>query len=81
MNIQFEKFTEKYIDEAVQLALAELCAERVHCPELPSHGVEGRLREILWWLGSQSFGKAAGGFAGNMGVTIILLSRQLPDSL
>ncbi len=59
MNIQFEKFTEKHIDEAVQLALGELCAERVHCPELPSHGFEGRLREILWWLGSQSFGKAA----------------------
>lgn len=59
MNIQFERFSEKYIDEAVRLALAELQAERVHCPELPCHGFEERLREILWWLGSQSFGKAA----------------------
>ena len=45
MIIQFEKFTEKYIDEAVQLALAELCAERVNCPELPDYGVEGRVRD------------------------------------
>lgn len=59
MKIQFEKFTEKHIDEAVGLALAEFSAERVHCPELPSCEFEGRLREILWWLGSQSFGKAA----------------------
>lgn len=59
MNIQFEKFTEKHIDEAVRLALAELGAERAHCPVLPEHGFEGRVREILWWLSSQSFGKAA----------------------
>ncbi len=59
MNIQFEKFTEKHIDEAVGLALAELTAERVHCPELPQQEFEGRLREILWWLSTQFFGKAA----------------------
>ncbi|MBQ8315339.1 MAG: hypothetical protein IJX95_06315, partial [Lachnospiraceae bacterium] len=59
MDIQFEKFTEKHIDEAVGLALAEFTAERVHCPELPQHKFEGRLREILWWLSGQSFGKAA----------------------
>lgn len=59
MSIQFEKFTEKHMDEAVQLALAEFRAERVHCPELPEHEFEGRVREILWWLSSQSFGKAA----------------------
>lgn len=59
MDIQFEKFTEKHIDEAVGLALAELTAERVHCPELPQQEFEGRLREILWWLSTQFFGKAA----------------------
>lgn len=59
MNIQFEKFAEKHIDEAVRLAIAELEAERVHCPGLPQQEFAGRLREILWWLGSQSLGKAA----------------------
>ena len=59
MEIQFEKFTEKHIDEAVGLALAEFEAECVYCQDLPCHEFAGRLREILWWLGSQSFGKAA----------------------
>ena len=34
MNITFEKFTEKHIDEAVKLALAELENERKQCPDL-----------------------------------------------
>ena len=33
MNIIFEKFTEKHIDEAISLALAELENERKYCPD------------------------------------------------
>lgn len=59
MNLFFEKFTEKHIEEAVQLALKELDEERAFCRELPNFHFEERLREILWWLGSQPYGKAA----------------------
>ena len=59
MSIVFEKFTEKHIEEAVRLTLAELEAERAYCPDLPCPDFEGRLKEIMWWLSTQSFGKAA----------------------
>ena len=59
MNYQFEKFTEKHIEEAVKLALKELEEERVFNRELPVSGFEERLKQILWWLSSQTYGKAA----------------------
>ena len=59
MSIKFEKFTEKHIDEAVKLALAELENERKHCPDLPHEDFSKHLTEILQWLIGQSFGKAA----------------------
>ncbi len=58
-KITFEKFTEKHIDEAVKLALAELRAERTHCPDLPCEDFSEQLAGILHWLSSQPFGKAA----------------------
>jgi len=59
MNITFEKFTEKHIDEAVKLALAELENERKYCPDLPRDDFSEHLTGILHWLSSQPFGKAA----------------------
>jgi len=59
MNITFEKFTEKHIDEAVKLALAELENEGKQCPDLPRDDFSRHLTGILHWLSSQSFGKAA----------------------
>lgn len=59
MNITFEKFTEKHIDEAVKLALAELENERKFCPDLPRNDFSRHLTGILHWLSSQPFGKAA----------------------
>ena len=59
MSITFEKFTEKHIDDAVKLALAELENERKHCPDLPHGDFSKHMTGILHWLSSQSFGKAA----------------------
>ncbi len=59
MNIIFEKFTEKHIDEAVKLALEELDNERKFCPDLPHEDFSKHLTGILHWLSSQPFGKAA----------------------
>ena len=59
MNIAFETFTEKHIEEAVKLALAELEAERTHCPDLPCVDFSEQLTGMLHWLSSQPFGKAA----------------------
>ena len=59
MNIAFETFTEKHIEEAVKLALAELEAERTHCPDLPCGDFSEQLTGMLHWLSSQPFGKAA----------------------
>lgn len=58
-KITFEKFTEKHIDEAVKLALAELEAEKVHCPDLPEENFTESITGMLYWLCSQPFGKAA----------------------
>lgn len=58
-TITFEKFTEKHIDEAVRLALAELSAERKHCPDIPNEDYTEMLTGMLHWLCSQSYGKAA----------------------
>ena len=58
-KITFEKFTEKHIDEAVKLALAELEAEKVRCPDLPAENFTEKLTGMLYWLCSQPFGKAA----------------------
>ena len=58
-SIIFEKFGEKHIEEAVRLALAELDAERIHCPDLPCEDFSEQLTGILHWLSSQPFGKAA----------------------
>ena len=59
MNITFEKFGEKHIDDAVSLALSELETERTHCPDLPCEDFREHLTGILHWLSSQQFGKAA----------------------
>lgn len=59
MDIVFENFTEKYIDEAVRLAKAEWEAECTHCPDLPRFEFEERLKQILWWLSNQNFGGKA----------------------
>ncbi len=59
MNIIFDKFTEKHIDEAASLALAELENERKYCPDLPHEDFSNHLTGILHWLSSQPFGKAA----------------------
>lgn len=59
MNIIFEKFSEKHIEDAVNLALEELDAERSHCPDLPCEDFSEHLTGILHWLSSQPFGKAA----------------------
>ena len=59
MDIVFENFTEKYIDEAVRLAKAEWEAECTHCPDLPCFKFEERLKQILWWLSNQNFGGKA----------------------
>ncbi len=72
MKIEFEKFTEKYIEEAVKLAIAEWQKERIHCPDLPCYDVEERLGQILWWLGNQPFGKAA--FCGGKLVGYLLFA-------
>ncbi len=58
-RITFEKFTEKHIDAAVKLALAELDNERNFCHDLPYEDFGKRLAGILHWLSSQPFGKAA----------------------
>ncbi len=58
-KITFEKFSEKHINAAVKLALAELEAERTHCPDLPCEDFSRHLTGILHWLSSQLFGKAA----------------------
>ena len=58
-SIIFENFGEKHIEEAVRLALAELDAERIHCPDLPCEDFSEQLTGILHWLSSQPFGKAA----------------------
>ncbi|MBQ8903936.1 MAG: hypothetical protein IJY73_06570, partial [Oscillospiraceae bacterium] len=58
-KITFEKFSEKHIDDVVRLALAELEAERKHCPDLPCEDFSGHLTGILHWLSGQPFGKAA----------------------
>ena len=59
MNIVFEKFSEKHINQAVKLALAELEAERRLCPDLPFEDFSKHLTGILHWLSGQPFGKAA----------------------
>ena len=59
MNIIFENFTEKHIDEAVTLALAELQVEKNYCTNLPNEDFRKHLTNILQWLSSQQFGKAA----------------------
>lgn len=59
MSIIFEKFTEKHIDEAVKLALAELENERKFCPDLPHEDFSEHLTGVLHWLSTQPFGKAA----------------------
>lgn len=58
-KITFKKFSEKHIDEAVKLALAELEAERIHCHDLPVENFTESLTGILYWLSSQPFGKVA----------------------
>lgn len=58
-KITFEKFSIQHIGEAVKLALAELEAERIHCPELPCEDFSEHLTGILHWLSSQPFGKSA----------------------
>lgn len=59
MNIIFEKFTEKHINEAVNLALCELEEEKKHCHDLPEDNFSEKLTGILQWLSGQPFGKAA----------------------
>ena len=59
MNYKFEKFTEKHIGEAVQLALKEMEVERNFCRNFPDFDFTERVKQILWWLSSQPFGKAA----------------------
>ncbi len=59
MRVQFERFTEAHIAEAVQLAVSELEAERKHCHDLPRFEFEERLKQILWWLSNQNFGGKA----------------------
>ena len=59
-KITFEKFTEKHIDEAVKLAIAELEAEMAHCPDIPCDDYSRKLTDILYWLSSQPYGKAKG---------------------
>lgn len=58
-NVTFEKFTEKYINEAVKLALCELEMERKHCLDLPVGNFSKNLIGIMHWLSGQPFGKAA----------------------
>lgn len=58
-KITFEKFSEKHIDEAVKLALAELDNERKNCSDLPCEDFSKHLTGILYWLSSQPFGKSA----------------------
>ena len=59
MNYQFEQFNEKHIEGAVQLALKELETERTYCSNLPDSDFTERVKQILWWLSGQPFGKAA----------------------
>ena len=59
MNIMFEKFTEKHINEAVNLALCELEEEKKHCYDLPEDNFFEKITGILQWLSGQPFGKAA----------------------
>lgn len=58
-SIVFERFTEEHIPHAVRLALTELEAERLHCPELPSGDHSGRLSGLLHWLCGQGLGRVA----------------------
>lgn len=58
-KIVFEKFSEKHIDGAVELALAELEAERTYCPDLPCEDFNRHIAGVLHWLSGQPFGEAA----------------------
>lgn len=58
-KITFEKFGEKHISEAVKLALAELEAERLRCPDIPCVDLNQKTAELLNQLSGQTFGKAA----------------------
>lgn len=58
-KITFEKFTEKHIDDAVKLALAELETGNKHYPDLPDGDFTESITGTLHWLCSQPFGKAA----------------------
>lgn len=58
-KITFEKFTEKHIDDAVKLALAELETGKKHYPDLPDGDFTESITGTLHWLCSQPFGKAA----------------------
>ena len=58
-KITFERFKEDHIKEAVKLALEELKAEKVYCPNLPEGNFSESLTGMLYWLCSQPYGKAA----------------------
>lgn len=58
-SITFEKFTEKHIEEAVKLALAELHAEQEYCSDIPNENYTEKLTGMLYWLCSQHYGMAA----------------------
>jgi len=59
MNITFERFTEKYIAEAKELAYRELEEERKYNSELPKGKFEKEILDILRRLSGQPYGKAA----------------------
>ena len=49
-KIVFENFGEKYVKEAVELALKEFEAEKKMCPNLPEANIKESLTGLLTWL-------------------------------
>lgn len=56
-KIVFENFGEKYVKEAVELALKEFEAEKKMCPNLPEDNIKESLTGLLTWLCGQPYGK------------------------
>lgn len=58
-RIVFEKFGEKFVKDAVELALKEFESEKRKCPTLPAENNRERLTGLLTWLSGQPYGKVA----------------------
>ena len=58
-ELVFEKYSEKYVDQAVELAIKEFYIEKEHCVSLPEERLRERLTGLNTWLCGQPYGKVA----------------------